>query len=64
MKTRSVIVSLSEEHSPDTGIWLFRIMEQIVLDQLNIDPILKSKLLYSNQEQIKNFINEFDKGDD
>ncbi|MGG4548361.1 hypothetical protein ABER02_11265 [Rossellomorea marisflavi] len=62
LKNRSVKVSFSEEGSPEAGIWLFRIMERIVLDQLNIDPVLKGKMLYSNQEQITKFINEFDKG--
>ncbi|MDF0728966.1 hypothetical protein PY093_20340 [Cytobacillus sp. S13-E01] len=64
MKNRSVTVSFSDEQSPDTAIWLFRIMERIVLDQLNIDPVLKGNLLFSNQEQITKFINDFDKGDD
>lgn len=64
MKKRRVTVSFSEEHSPDTAIWLFRIMERIVLEQLNIDPVLKGNLLYSNQEQIRKFINDFDKGDE
>lgn len=64
MRSRHVTVSFSEENSPDTAIWLFRIMERIVLDQLNIDPVLKGELLFSNQEQITKFINEFNKGDD
>jgi len=62
LKNRNVTVSFSDEHSPDTAIWLFRIMERIVLDQLNIDPVLKGQLLYSSQEQITKFISEFDKG--
>lgn len=64
VKNRSVTVSFSEEQSPDTAVWLFRIMERIVLDQLNIDPVLKGNLLFSNQEQISKFISEFSKGDD
>jgi hypothetical protein len=64
LKNRSVSVSFSEEQSPDTAVWLFRIMERIVLDQLNIDPVLKGKLLFSNQEQITKFISDFSKGDE
>lgn len=63
LKSRHVTVSFSEENSADTAIWLFRIMERIVLDQLNINPVLKGELLFSNQQQITKFINEFDKGD-
>jgi hypothetical protein len=64
LKSRHVTVTFSEENSPDTAIWLFRIMERIVLDQLNIDPVLKGELLFSNQQQITKLINEINKGDD
>lgn len=64
LKQGRVTVSISEGNSPDTEIWLFRIMERIVIDQLNINPIIKGELLYSNQQQIMSFLKEFKEGDD
>ncbi|WP_017756791.1 hypothetical protein [Calidifontibacillus oryziterrae] len=57
-KGRVVHVSFADENSPETEIWMFRIMERIILDQLNIHPIVKSELLFANQKRITKLIEE------
>lgn len=53
MKDGHVVrVSFTEENSPETEIWMFRIIERIILDQLDIHPIVLGELLFTNQKQI------------
>lgn len=47
-----VQVTYSEERSIDSEIWLYRIIERIVIDSLEIDPIIKGGLLRSNQKYL------------
>jgi predicted oxidoreductase len=55
-KGKVVKITYSEENSSETDLWMYRVMEKIILDQLDIHPIIKAELLRTNQSRIKKII--------
>ncbi|TFB13589.1 hypothetical protein E3U55_15835 [Filobacillus milosensis] len=55
-KGKVVRVTYSEENSQQTDLWMYRMMEKIILEQLNIDATIKADLLRTNQSRIKRLI--------
>jgi hypothetical protein len=55
-KGKVVRVTYSEENSRETDLWMYRIIERIVLQQLNIHPAIKAELLRGNQNRISKII--------
>jgi hypothetical protein len=55
-KGRVIKVTYSEENSEETDLWMYRIIERIILEQLNIHPSIKAELLRTNQTRINKIV--------
>ncbi|MGD6870609.1 hypothetical protein ACQCU1_00290 [Sutcliffiella horikoshii] len=59
-KGKVVKITYSEENSSETDLWMYRVMERIILDQLDIHPTIKAELLRTNQSRINKIISRGD----
>jgi hypothetical protein len=55
-KGKVVKITYSEENSRETDLWMYRVMEKIILDPLDIHPGIKAELLRTNQSRINKII--------
>ncbi|MCM3768143.1 hypothetical protein [Neobacillus niacini] len=53
-----VKITFSEENSRETDLWMYRILERIVLEQLPMHPAVKAELLRTNQSRISKIVSE------
>ncbi len=55
-KGKVVRVTYSEENNSDTNLWMYRIVERIILEQLDMHPLIKAELLRTNQARISRIV--------
>ncbi|WP_421379647.1 hypothetical protein ACOJQI_15950 [Bacillus salacetis] len=55
-KGKVVRVTFSEEQNRETDLWIYRLTERIILQQLNIHPAIKAELLRGNQNRINKIL--------
>ncbi|WP_458411465.1 hypothetical protein ACNQFZ_11380 [Schinkia sp. CFF1] len=60
---KKIKITFSDEKSNESQIWLSRIIERIVIDQLEIDPKLKAELLMQSGKNTMSLIKRRAKND-
>lgn len=55
-KGKVVKITYSEENSRETDLWMYRIIERIILEHLDMHPVIKAELLRTNQSRISKIV--------